>query len=180
MLHSSLLRRAIPVVALLLMVGADVVAQAEQPFFYYPAYGSSRGKIRYVDGVFRNKQKIHWGNGVTNNGVMVMHDAFAAAAQIIPAVITHKDAEQSDAEKRAATRDAESAAAGDREEQAKADSILKRNQELLERLGGGSTESPSNETPGVRKDKFEDWSDSAPPHPPGPRKDEFKDWPAKP
>jgi hypothetical protein len=180
MLHSSFLRRAIPVVALLFMVGTDVVAQAEQPFFYYPAYGSSRGKIHYVEGVFRNKQKIHWSNGVTNNGVMVMHDAFAAATQIVPAVLSHRDAEPSDAEKRAATRDAEAAAAGDRDKQADADAILKRNQDLLTRLGGGTIDPPANTTPGVRTDKFEDWSDSTSPRQPSPRRDEFKDWPAKP
>lgn len=87
MLQSPLFRRAIALFALLFMVGADVAAHAEKPFIPYPAYGSSRGRIRYVDGVLRNKQRIHWGNGITDNGVLVMRDLAAAAGQILPVVL---------------------------------------------------------------------------------------------
>jgi hypothetical protein len=134
MLHSKLVRRVFALLALLLTLGADAAAQAEQPFFYYPAYGANRGRIRYVDGVFRNKQRIHWGNGVTDNGVLVMRDLAAAAQEIVPAILP---------------RGAESPEEGrgglpemidgktDAQWKSEADAIRQANQELLAKLSGG-------------------------------------------
>jgi DNA repair exonuclease SbcCD ATPase subunit len=64
------------------VAGASYVAApaaADEPFFYYPAYGSLRGRIRYVDGIFRDKQRIRWGGGITPQGAaLLMHVADVA------------------------------------------------------------------------------------------------------
>ncbi|MCU0880071.1 MAG: hypothetical protein MUF06_20055 [Pirellulaceae bacterium] len=72
-------------------------ASAENPFYYYPAYGAHRGKIVYRDGPFVNRQKIRWGNGLTAYGADVFNNAFGAATQILPLVL--KDDGSSDADK---------------------------------------------------------------------------------
>src|SRR3954451_17556324 len=74
-------------------------AKAESPFFCYPAYGAQRGKIRNVNGVFRSKQTVHWGGGLTANGVAFFHDAFGAASTILPAVL--KEAQPPDSSRAA-------------------------------------------------------------------------------
>jgi len=142
MVHSQLIRRALGLLALVAVIGADAVALAEQPSFYYPAYGSSRGRIRYVDGVFRNKQRIHWGNGVTDNGVLVMRDIATAATEILPAVLRNSPAEE---DKAHAAR-FQALQAEDEALQAKAESILDANQKLLERLGRSPSTGEPTET----------------------------------
>jgi hypothetical protein len=67
--------------------GAAAPARAGQPFFYYPAYGSPRGKIVYRDGLLVNRQKVRWGGGITTNGAAVFHDLFAAAVPIVNDVL---------------------------------------------------------------------------------------------
>jgi hypothetical protein len=87
---------------LFLAVACQVIATAtpawaEQPFFYYPAYGAQRGKIVYRDGPFVNRQKIRWGNGLTEYGAGVINNAIGAAVQILPAVIKEDPAAAEDA-----------------------------------------------------------------------------------
>lgn len=135
MLHSTFVRRMFSLIVLLVLAGADAAAQAGEPFFYYPAYGANRGRIRYVDGVLRDKQRIKWGNGVTDNGVLVMRDIATAAQQILPAVLNNAAAPAAEEEKHA--RAAHSLAiAQDEQLQARAEEILEANQKLLDRLGG--------------------------------------------
>jgi hypothetical protein len=70
-------------------------------FYYYPAYGAQRGKIVYRDGPLVNRQKIRWGNGLTEYGAGVLNNAIGAAIQIVPAVV--KDETPADAKSNAAT-----------------------------------------------------------------------------
>jgi hypothetical protein len=135
MLHSAFVRRTFSLIVLFVLMGAEAVAEAEQPFFYYPAYGSSRGRIRYVDGVLRDKQRIKWGNGVTDNGVLVMRDIATAAGQILPAVLNNAPAPPAEEENHA--RAAHSLAlAQDEQLQARAEEFLEANRKLLGKLGG--------------------------------------------
>lgn len=145
MLHSHLIRRALALLALFAVIGADAAAQAEQPFFYYPAYGSSRGRIRYVDGVLRDKQRIRWGNGVTDNGVLVMRDIAAAAGEILPVVLRSAPADVEESKVHAAQFQAQRAQ--DEALQTKAEEILDANQKLLERLSKSPGTSEHPETP---------------------------------
>ena len=145
MLNSPLIRRAIALLALIFMIGADVAARAEKPFMYYPAYGSSRGHIRYVDGLLRNKQKIHWGNGVTDNGVLVMRDLAAAAQVIVPKVVHGAEAPAEDAAKAHAANIAD--AANDLDLQNKANALLSRNELLLARVNKLPGKTPAVVTP---------------------------------
>jgi hypothetical protein len=71
-------------------------ASAENPFYYYPAYGAHRGKIVYRDGPFVNRQKIRWGNGLTAYGADVFNNAIGAAVQILPAVLREDPATDDD------------------------------------------------------------------------------------
>lgn len=136
MLHSLPIRRAFALFALIAMIGTDAAAQAQQPFFYYPAYGSNRGRIRYVDGVLRDKQRIKWGNGVTDNGVLVMRDIATAAGQILPAVLNNAAAPAAEEESHARAAHSLAQQTQDEQLQAKAEETLEANRTLLERLGG--------------------------------------------
>lgn len=138
MLQSSLFRRAIALFALLFMVGVDVAARAEKPFIPYPAYGSSRGRIRYVDGVLRNKQRIHWGNGITDNGVLVMRDLAAAAGQILPVVLPRGAAGPEEEGQKPRGMPEAIDGKTDFQWQSDADGIRQANQDLLAKLTGKS------------------------------------------
>lgn len=170
MLSSHCLRLVVALAAALAVLAADTAVLAEQPFFYYPAYGSSRGKIRYVDGVFRNKQRIRWGNGVTDNGVQVMQDFFAAAGQILPVVLQREaqaPGEQEDIVPREVFEDARRT---DEDLQSKAAAILNENRQLAQRLGITSLSTiPATDAdkPGPSPtDDFKDWDNTGlPPNP---------------
>jgi hypothetical protein len=134
MLHSAFVRRTFSLIVLFVLTGAES-AEAQEPFFYYPAYGSNRGRIRYVDGVLRDKQRIKWGNGVTDNGVLMMRDIATAAQQILPAVLNNAPA-PTIAEENHARAAHSLARAQDEQLQARAEEILEANRKLLEKLGG--------------------------------------------
>lgn len=127
----------------LVLLGALVfleasVAFADGPFFAYPPYGSHRGRIVTRNGLLVDKQRIRWGNGVTNNGVAVFHDAFAAAVPIVQALAPlTRDAEIEETRSRQ-ERDVQRRAAEeeDGDWQRKANSLFARNQALLAEFTG--------------------------------------------
>jgi hypothetical protein len=66
-------------------------ARAEQPFFYYPAYGAQRGRIVYRDGPRVNRQKIRWGNGLTEYGAQVLTHGIDILPSILPLFLKESD-----------------------------------------------------------------------------------------
>lgn len=113
-------------------------AWADGPFYYYPPYGSQRGRIVTRSGILGDRQKVRWGNGLTDNGVAFFHDAFAAAVPILQAIAPlGRDLESEEA---AHSRELRS-----RELSAEDDALLSRaratrdrNLELLRAFGGPS------------------------------------------
>jgi hypothetical protein len=61
-----------------LIIGTS--ARAEGPSF--APYGAWRGKVRYVAGPHRVKERVRWGNGVTPVGGQVLIQGFASAADV--------------------------------------------------------------------------------------------------
>jgi hypothetical protein len=57
-----------------------MVAVADVPD--YQPYGAWRGRIRYVEGPFRTKTRIHWGNGVTQVGGQVLMHGLTVAGDV--------------------------------------------------------------------------------------------------
>ncbi len=120
--------RGLVVVLLLAAMTPLREARADQPFYYYPAYGAHRGKIVYRDGIFVNRQKVRWGGGLTPYGTQVIGDAITAFAPIVGGFIG-KEAEVADksADDRAALELCESYAA----ELRRANDLLVRSAMLL-------------------------------------------------
>jgi hypothetical protein len=65
--------------ALLLMVCEPVFAQAPT----YAPYGAWRGRIRYVEGPWRTRSTIHWGNGITPTGGQVLIQGLTSAENVL-------------------------------------------------------------------------------------------------
>lgn len=63
-----------------LLAGCCMVAVADVPEFQ--PYGAWRGRIRYVEGPFRTKTRIHWGNGVTEVGGQVLMHGLTVAGDV--------------------------------------------------------------------------------------------------
>jgi hypothetical protein len=64
--------------AVFLMVCEPVFAQAPT----YAPYGAWRGRIRYVEGPWRTRSTIHWGNGITPTGGQVLIQGLTSAENV--------------------------------------------------------------------------------------------------
>lgn len=178
-------------IALLILAGSEVVPSrtiAAQPFYYYPAYGSHRGRIVYHQGPFGgSKQKIHWGGGITDNGAAVLTTAIGAAATIF-------GPESGETKEERASRDAafQQWAAEEQDLLAKAKELQTRT-EALRATFTSAPPQPQQQTelpPQQTLDSFSNWDSNAsaapvqvvvppPPAPsiPSPRPfDTFDDW----
>ena len=133
--------RSLVVVLPLAAMGPLGEARADQPFYYYPAYGAHRGKIVNRQGPFVSRQKVRWGGGLTPYGAQVIGDAITAFAPIVGGFIG-KEAEVADksADERAALELCESYAA----ELRRANDLLVRSAMLL----GHDLSSPPRGAPG--------------------------------
>lgn len=80
---------ALAVYGMPILVAAD--AWADQPFFYYPAYGSQRGRIVNREGPRVNRQKIRWGNGLTEYGASVLTHGIDILPSILPLLVKEAD-----------------------------------------------------------------------------------------
>lgn len=56
----------------------DAVADVPE----FQPYGAVRGRIRYVEGPFRTKTRIHWGNGLTEVGGQVLMHGLTVAGNV--------------------------------------------------------------------------------------------------
>ncbi len=65
--------------AVLLIVGDTASAQAPT----YAPYGAWRGRIRYVEGPWRTRSTIHWGNGITPVGGQVLIQGLTSAENVL-------------------------------------------------------------------------------------------------
>ncbi|MCL4204521.1 MAG: hypothetical protein KJ000_18705 [Pirellulaceae bacterium] len=65
--------------AVLLLVGDTAFAQAPT----YAPYGAWRGRIRYVEGPWRTRSTIHWGNGITPVGAQVLIQGLTSAENVL-------------------------------------------------------------------------------------------------
>ncbi len=71
-----------PICAVLFAVLALCETASAQPPVYQP-YGAWRGRIRYVEGPWRTRTTIHWGNGVTPTGGQVLIHGLTAAENVL-------------------------------------------------------------------------------------------------
>jgi hypothetical protein len=178
-------------IALLILAGSEMAPSrtiAAQPFYYYPAYGSHRGRIVYHQGPFGgSKQKIHWGGGITDNGAAVLTTAIGAAATIF-------GPDSGETKEERASRDAafQQRAAEEQDLLAKARELQGRTEALRASFMGGQPP-PLPQTdplPQQGLDSFSNWDSNASaapvqvvvPPPPAPsipspgRFDTFDDW----
>lgn len=140
--------------ALLGSLVADTL-QAQQPFYYYPAYGSQRGRIRTVDGWIRDKQRIRWGNGLTPQGAMV----FTHAIDVAGAYFSNRGYDESgDSSRRGPSDDdVKQAREADAAGAERAEQLLQRSTQMAAELAGdgdssarGGAEGNSSEAAAAR------------------------------
>ncbi len=75
------MRKPIQVVLAIAVLACSAAASAQVPTF--APYGAWRGRIRYVEGPWRTRSTIHWGNGVTPTGGQVIMHGLTAAENVL-------------------------------------------------------------------------------------------------
>jgi hypothetical protein len=80
------------------------LANATPPSF--APYGASRGRIRYVEGPWRTRSTIHWGNGITPTGGQVLISGMQVAGEVLTSESFWSGAIGRDSEKEAASAEA--------------------------------------------------------------------------
>lgn len=72
-----------PILFLLVLVIVSACETVSAQIPTYAPYGAWRGRIRYVQGPFRTRSTIHWGNGITPTGGQVLMTGMTTAGNVL-------------------------------------------------------------------------------------------------
>ena len=75
------MRKPICVILAVICIANGSTVSAQAPTF--APYGAWRGRIRYVEGPWRTRSTIRWGNGITPTGGQVVMHGLTSAENIL-------------------------------------------------------------------------------------------------